>query len=72
MVTADAMVGTSRLQGGARRSEHHWSERAGALLSTMLHAAALEDLDMADVLHWVDRHDGAQALEILDGRCADR
>ena len=25
---------------------------------------------MPDVLHWVDRHDGTQALEILDGRCA--
>jgi len=50
-----------------RTSEHHWSERASALLSTLLHAAALEELTMADVLHWIDRHDGARALEILEG-----
>jgi len=65
VVTADAMVGASRLHG-LRTSEQHWTERASALLSTLLHAAALEQLTMADVLHWIDRHDGARALEILD------
>ncbi|HXY28511.1 MAG TPA: type IV secretory system conjugative DNA transfer family protein, partial [Acidimicrobiales bacterium] len=65
VVTADAMVGASRLHG-LRASEHHWTERASALLSTLLHAAALEELAMADVLHWIDRHDGSRALEILD------
>ena len=66
VVTAEAMVGAIRLQG-VRTSEHHWSERASALLSTLLHAAALEELTMADVLHWIDRHDGSRALEILEG-----
>ena len=65
VVTASAMVGASRLHG-VRTSEHHWTERAGALLSTLLHAAAIEELAMADVLRWIDRHDGAGALEILD------
>ena len=64
MVTADAMVGASRLSG-ARTGEHHWTERAGALLSTLLHAAALEELTMPEVLRWIDRHDAAPALEIL-------
>jgi type IV secretory pathway TraG/TraD family ATPase VirD4 len=64
VVTADAMVGASRLIT-VRSGEHHWSERAGALLSTLLHAAALEGLSMPDVLHWIDRHNGAPALEIL-------
>ena len=64
VVTADAMVGASRLNG-LRTGEHHWTERAGALLSTLLHAAALEGLQMPDVLRWIDRHDGAPALEIL-------
>src|SRR6202020_2755039 len=45
--------------------EHHWTERAGALLSTLLHAAATEELPMRDVLQWIDRHNGAPALEIL-------
>ena len=64
VVTADAMVGASRLNG-QRGGEHHWTERAGALLSTLLHAAAMEDLSMRDVLQWIDRHNGAPALEIL-------
>ncbi len=62
--TADAMVGSSRL--GARASaEYHWTERASALLSTLLHAAAIGGLAMPDVLRWIDRHKGASALEIL-------
>jgi len=64
VVTADAMVGASRLHG-QRATEHHWTERAGALLSTLLHAAALEELPMRDVLRWIDRHQGERALEIL-------
>jgi type IV secretion system protein VirD4 len=64
VVTADAMVGASRLSG-ARTGEHHWTERAGALLSTLLHAAALEELSMPEVLRWIDRHNAAPALEIL-------
>jgi type IV secretory pathway TraG/TraD family ATPase VirD4 len=66
VVTADAMVSASRLSG-QRGGEHHWAERAGALLSTLLHAAAMEELGMRDVLRWIDRHDGARALEILAG-----
>jgi type IV secretory pathway TraG/TraD family ATPase VirD4 len=64
VVTADAMVGASRLSG-ARAGEHHWTERAGALLSTLLHAAAREHHSMPDILRWIDRHNGAPALEIL-------
>ncbi len=64
VVTADAMVGASRLSG-ARTAEHHWTERAGALLSTLLHAAALEEQSMPEVLRWIDRHNAAPALEIL-------
>ncbi len=64
VVTADAMVNASRLSG-ARTAEHHWTERAGALLSTLLHAAALEELPMPEVLRWIDRHDAVRALEIL-------
>jgi type IV secretion system protein VirD4 len=64
VVTADAMVGASRLNG-QRGGEQHWTERSGALLSTLLHAAATEDLSMRDVLQWIDRHNGAPALEIL-------
>lgn len=51
---------------GASSGQSHWSERAGALLSTMMFAAAHADLEMADVVAWTDRHHGAAALEILE------
>jgi type IV secretory pathway TraG/TraD family ATPase VirD4 len=66
VVTADAMVGATRAQG-LRGGENHWTERASALLSTLIHAAALGEHPMRDVLRWIDRHDGAPALEVLDG-----
>ncbi|MGO8859775.1 MAG: type IV secretory system conjugative DNA transfer family protein [Acidimicrobiales bacterium] len=70
--TADAMVAASR--GGARTGqtgEHHWTERAGALLAPLLHAAALESLPMRNVLRWIDRHDGATPLHILSHTIGD-
>lgn len=66
--TSDAMVTASRLGGSAvshSTGEHHWTERASALLSPLLHAAALESLPMRTVLRWIDRHDGTTALQIL-------
>jgi type IV secretory pathway TraG/TraD family ATPase VirD4 len=65
VVTADAMVGATRLHG-LRSGEHHWTERASALISTLIHAAALGEHSMRDVLRWIDRHDGSPALELLD------
>jgi type IV secretory pathway TraG/TraD family ATPase VirD4 len=65
VVTADAMVGATRLHG-LRNGDHHWTERASALLSTLIHAAALGEHPMRDVLRWIDRHDGSPALELLD------
>jgi type IV secretion system protein VirD4 len=70
VVTADAMVGASRLSG-VRGAEHHWTERAGALLSTLLHAAAMEEVAMPEVLRWIDRHTADPALEILATRAGD-
>jgi type IV secretory pathway TraG/TraD family ATPase VirD4 len=66
--TSDAMVRAARIgEGGFSRSpgEQHWTERAGALLAPILHAAALESLPMRTVARWVDRHDGATPLDIL-------
>jgi type IV secretory pathway TraG/TraD family ATPase VirD4 len=68
--TAAAMVTAGRL-GGPYGAEHHWNERAGALLSTLLHAAALEQLPMTEVLRWIDRHHGAPALEILSASAGE-
>jgi type IV secretion system protein VirD4 len=72
--TADAMVSASHLAGGSKTQsvgEHHWTERAGALLSPLLHAAALESVPMRTVLRWIDRHDGVTALKILSQTVGD-
>jgi type IV secretory pathway TraG/TraD family ATPase VirD4 len=72
--TSDAMVNASRLGGtGIAQSpgEHHWTERASALLSPLLHAAALESLPMRTVVRWIDRHDGATPLQILSRTVGD-
>jgi type IV secretion system protein VirD4 len=66
--TSDAMVSAARSGGGGiARSpgEQHWTERASALLSPLLHAAAIESLPMRTVVRWIDRHDGATPLQIL-------
>lgn len=68
--TADAMVRAAR--GHADGSlgagpDGHWTERASALLAPLLHAAALDGQSMRTVLRWVDRHDGAPALDVLGG-----
>ncbi len=66
--TADAMVRASRIsESGYSRGggDQHWSERAGALMGPILHAAALESLSMRTVARWIDRHDGVTPLAIL-------
>jgi type IV secretion system protein VirD4 len=68
--TADAMVTASRL-GAPYGGEHHWNERAAALLSSLLHAAALDQRPMTEVLHWIDRHHGGPALEVLSARVGE-
>ncbi len=71
---ADAMVRTARdrpsgsLGAGA---DGHWTERAAALLAPLLHAASIDGVPMRGVLHWVDRHDGAPALDTLAARLGD-
>ena len=68
---ASAMVAASqrRTRGGA--TVDHWSERSGALLSTLLLAGRTGDLPLSDVVGWVDRHAGEPALEILEDRAGD-
>jgi type IV secretory pathway TraG/TraD family ATPase VirD4 len=69
--TADAMVRSSRMMGGSGTSESHWTERAGALLAPLLHAAAVEDLSMHTVLRWIARRDGTTPLDILTSTIGD-
>lgn len=63
-----AMVRTAHLTtagGTTSPVGDHWSERAGALLAPLLHAAAVGDRPMSTLLSWVDRHEGFAALDLL-------
>jgi type IV secretory pathway TraG/TraD family ATPase VirD4 len=64
VMMVEAMVGAARPDGG-RGESAHWIERASALLAPLLHAAALDDAAMPEVLAWVDRREPQRALRIL-------
>jgi len=68
LATAHALVVVGS-HGSAPASQHtsHWTERAQSLLAPLLHAAALEGVDMRTVLGWVDRHKALPAQQILSG-----
>jgi type IV secretion system protein VirD4 len=66
LLMARALVGACRPGAGLADADH-WSERAGALLAPLLHAAALEGDDAATVLGWVNRRDGRAAAHRLRG-----
>jgi type IV secretion system protein VirD4 len=59
------IVTTARPAGGMKDSGH-WAERAAALLSGLMHVAALDGKGMRQVLAWTSRHDHAEAMEILE------
>jgi len=54
---ARAMVAASATGRRGSAEETHWSGRAVALLAPLLHAAALEEATMTDVVRWVLRAD---------------
>jgi type IV secretion system protein VirD4 len=64
LVMARAMTAASRA-GAGTTNEHHWTERAAALLAPLLYAAQLTGRPIEDVLRWVLRGDLAPALETL-------
>jgi type IV secretion system protein VirD4 len=61
VLTARAMAQTARPAGRVGDSAH-WTERAEALLAPLLHAAAISDGDLDQVVRWVHRHDLSTAL----------
>jgi len=69
LLVARGLVGSTRPSGGRGDGEigvDHWTERAQALLAPVLHAAALEEVELATVLSWIDRRQAAPALRVLD------
>ncbi|MFZ0667462.1 MAG: type IV secretory system conjugative DNA transfer family protein [Acidimicrobiales bacterium] len=66
MMNIASSSGASGSKSAPDGHQDHWHERAEALLSTLLHAASLEDAPMSTVIKWVDRHQAGPALSILD------
>jgi len=58
------MVTTARPAAGAQEAGH-WTERAAALLAVFMHAAALDDKSMRNVLAWTSRHEYQVPRDIL-------
>lgn len=65
VLTAASMVDAARLRARGAGATDHWSERAGALLAPLLHAAALEGSGISELARWVDLREGAGALATL-------
>lgn len=61
---AQAMVLTAR-PGSERGESYHWTERAQALLAPAFHAAALDEMSMAELLSFIDRREGRDLLAVL-------
>lgn len=64
VLVATSMVGASRTLS-SRSEGTHWTERAGALLSTLFHAAALSGTAMDDVVSAVNRREPERFLAVL-------
>lgn len=63
--TAQAIAGAARPYG-ATVQEPHWIERAGSLLACLIHAGAVSEGSMRQVMSWTNRREGAEALERIE------
>jgi type IV secretory pathway TraG/TraD family ATPase VirD4 len=70
VATARSLASAAR-PGAALSEAAHWVERAEALLAPLLHAAALSDRNLADVMRWVLGHDLVEPGTILSTLAAD-
>jgi type IV secretory pathway TraG/TraD family ATPase VirD4 len=71
VLVAESMVQAAR-PGANRGESSHWTERSSALLSVMLHAGALAERPLSDVLGAIDRHDPDETRAALARNGADR
>jgi type IV secretory pathway TraG/TraD family ATPase VirD4 len=67
LLTARAMAGAAARPPGWPAEGNHWTERAEALLAPLLHAAALCNGGVDQLVRWVNRHDLDTGLAMLFG-----
>ena len=67
LLMASSMVTAAHQRSAqGRHGADHWSERSASLLAPILFAAACANRTMAEVVQWVDRHHGSDALIELE------
>lgn len=64
VLAARSLVDVAR-RGHGERGDDHWSERAGALLAPLLHAAALADESLGQLSSRVDRRSATDSYDLL-------
>lgn len=68
--TAHSLASAAR-PGASLSEAAHWVERAEALIAPLLHAAALAERSLADVMGWVLAHELRQPARILEARAGE-
>ncbi len=68
VLAARSLTDAASLRPGVASRHDHWTERAGALLAPLLHAAAIEGGGVRAVADWVDTRAARGALEVLVDR----
>jgi type IV secretory pathway TraG/TraD family ATPase VirD4 len=67
MLASRSLIDVAR-RGRGERGDDHWTERAGALVAPLLHAAALKDESLGRLASRVDERSGDDALHELNER----
>jgi type IV secretory pathway TraG/TraD family ATPase VirD4 len=65
VLTASSLVDAALLRARGSGVPDHWTERAGALLAPLLHAASLGEKGVPELARWVDLREGDEALGII-------
>ena len=65
VLAARSLIDTAR-RGHSQGGDDHWSERAGALVAPLMHAAALHDESLGRLASRVDERQGDESLRELE------
>jgi type IV secretory pathway TraG/TraD family ATPase VirD4 len=71
VLASRSLVDVAR-RGRGDRADDHWTERAGALVAPLLHAAALKDETLGRLATRVDARSGDEALHVLEDRYGEQ
>jgi type IV secretion system protein VirD4 len=70
-IRAGAALASAAHPDQSNAATEFWDKEAASMLAPLLHAAALADEDMGEVLRWLDTRDFQDAIQTLKGKGAD-